>query len=428
MRAIYGEYPVEMIDFVLQQFGAVALELGFVRLAAKVVVAHPDAVRSQYAHQQVGIREAIIPHGEVLVTDVDDLRIDEYPGLVHLDVDEAERCADLRSRDATTAAVTRLPVVQGVGEVVHHDPDRRRLWVGDHFAAFTQHRIAEKANSTDGHGAKVGPAGRTVNCPCITSRDSSAYKTLCINEIRRFRLLAAMPTVMLAAGVAACSDGTGGSTPTSQLVPDFSVSAAPNTITFVIGQFSADQFASVRLPDSDVLSVSAAGQEKPMRWSLSPLGSGYYAASLTQLDPGTTITIALRRSDGGNAPSSQVTMPEPLVLTAPQDGIIATAGNNLEVTWAPSGTADQMQVILRSIACTRPGAGTVQTATVVGDPGTATVLIEPDLLPPLNPGEQCDVGVQVQRLRLGTVDPAYAAGGVMQAKQFDEVRITVLQP
>lgn len=237
-----------------------------------------------------------------------------------------------------------------------------------------------------------------------------------------------MPTVMLAAGVAACSDGTGGSTPTSGLVPDFSISAAPNTITFVIGQFAADQFTSVRLPDGDALSVSAAGQDKPMRWSLSPLGSGYYAASLTELDPGTTITIALTRADGGNAPNSNVTMPTPLVVTEPEAGLIEIAGNNLEVSWSPSGTADQMKVVLRSVVCTRPGAGAVQTVSVVGDPGTATVLIDPGLLPPLNPGEQCEVGVQVQRVRMGTVDPAFAAGGVIQARQLDEVRIVVLQP
>ena len=237
-----------------------------------------------------------------------------------------------------------------------------------------------------------------------------------------------MPTVILAAGVAACSDDTGGSTPTSQLVPDFSISAAPNTITFVIGEFAADQFSSVRLPDGDALSVSAAGQDKPMRWSLSPLGSGYYAASLTELDPGTTITIALSRTDGGNAPDSHVTMPEPLVLTAPEAGLIESAGNSLEVNWSPSGTADQIKVVLRSVVCTRPGAGAVQTVSVVGDPGTATVTINPGLLPPLNPGEQCEVGVQVQRVRLGTVDPAFAAGGAIQARQLDEVRIVVLQP
>lgn len=237
-----------------------------------------------------------------------------------------------------------------------------------------------------------------------------------------------MPTVMLVAGLAACSDGTGGSTPTSGLIPDFSISASANTITFVIGSFAADQFASVRLPDSDVLTVTAAGQAKPMRWSLGPLGSGYYAASLTQLDPGTVITIALSRGDGGNAPNSQVTMPESVNLTAPGAGARAVAGNALEISWSPSGTSDQMQVVLRSVECTRAGAGATQTTPVVGDPGTVSVVIDPGLLPPMNPGEQCDVDVQVQRATQGVLDPAYAAGGVMQARQLDEVRIVVIQP
>ena len=428
MRSVYREHPVQMVDLMLQQFRTVALKLGFMRLPPQVVVAHADPVRPEHAHQQVGIGEAVIPHGEVLVTNVDDLGIHEHPGLVHLDVNEAERCPDLRGRNATAASMTRLPVVQGVSQVVHHDPNRRGLRVGNQLAALAQDRIAEKANSTDSHAAKVGPAVRTVNYPRAAFRDCLAAKPLLRNGIRRFQRLAAMPTVILVAGVAACSDSTGGSTPTSELTPDFSISASPNTITFVIARLEANQFATVRLPDSDVLGVTAAGQAKQMRWSLGALGAGYYAASLTQLDPGTTITIALSRSDGGNAPNSQVTMPEPVNLTAPVAGEAATAGDTLVVSWSPSGTADQIQIVLRSVQCTRPGAGATQTASVVGDPGTAKVLIDPGLLPPLNPGEQCDVDVQVQRARLGTVDPAYAAGGVIQARQLDVVRIVVLQP
>jgi hypothetical protein len=167
---------------------------------------------------------------------------------------------------------------------------------------------------------------------------------------------------------------------------------------------------------------------KLMRWTIASLGGGYYSASLTQLDPGTAINIALTRGDGGSAPNSQVTMPEPIGLTAPVAGALATAGTDLLVTWNPSGTADQIQIVLRSVQCTRPGAGATQTATVAGDPGSATVLIEPDLLPPLASGEQCEVDVQVQRARYGTVDLGYAAGGVIQARQLDEARIVVVQP
>jgi len=234
--------------------------------------------------------------------------------------------------------------------------------------------------------------------------------------------------VLLVSGLAACSDSTGGSTPTSELTPHFSVSAAPNSITFVFGRLQAEGFASVRLPDDDALIATAAGQVKQMRWTIDPVGGGQYASSLTQLDGGTVITISLSRGNDGDAPNSQATMPEPLEVTAPVAGQSVTAGDALLVTWAPSGTPDEMQVVMRTVQCTRPGAGNTTTSTLVDDPGSATLQVDPSLLPPLASGEQCEVDVQVQRVSEGTVDPAYAAGGTFQARQLDLVRIVVLQP
>jgi hypothetical protein len=165
-----------------------------------------------------------------------------------------------------------------------------------------------------------------------------------------------------------------------------------------------------------------------MRWTVDPLGGGYYSSSLSQLDPGALSTIALSRADGGDAPNSFVTMPEGVDLTAPTAGTVKTAGEDLLVTWSPSGTADQIQIVMRSVQCTRPSAGSTVTTTVVGDPGSATVLVDPQLLPPLASGELCEVDVQVRRVRYGTVDAAYAAGGSILARQLDVARIVVLQP
>jgi hypothetical protein len=84
--------------------------------------------------------------------------------------------------------------------------------------------------------------------------------------------------------------------------------------------------------------------------------------------------------------------------------------------------------VMRAVQCTRSGAGSTITTTVVGDPGSATVSVDPSLLPPLASGEQCEVDVQVQRVSDGTVDPAFADGGTFQARQLDAVRIVVLEP
>jgi hypothetical protein len=253
------------------------------------------------------------------------------------------------------------------------------------------------------------------------------HNALIHNSIRLFKRSVALPTVVLVAGLAACSDSTGGGTPTSQLSPAFTVSASPNSITFVFGRLEAAAFVSVRLPDNDALVVSAEGQLKQMRWTVDPLGGGQYAASLTQIDGGTEVNISLTRGDGEDAPSSHVTMPTALVVSAPVAGTSVTAGQNLLIAWAPSGTPDQMQVVMRTVACTRVGAGNTVVTTLPGDAGSVTLPVDPSLLPPLASGEQCEVDVQVQRMSSGVVDPAFAAGSFL-ARQLDVVRIVVLQP
>jgi hypothetical protein len=427
MRPVDGEHSIEVIDLMLQQLGPVALEVGFMRPAAQVVIAHTNPVGTEDANEEVGEREAIIPHREVLVPDVDDLGIDEHPRLLHFDVHQAKWRADLRSRDAAPTPEARLPVAQCVGKVVHHDAHCRRLRIGNQLATLAQDGITQESNSADSHGAKVGPVWPTVNYPVTSVSGNGSCNALSIKAIWGFQRLVALPTVLLVIALTACSDSTGGGTPTSEISPAFSISAAPNGITFVFGRLEADGFVSVRLPDSDALVVSAAGQLKQMRWTVDPLGGGQYAASLTQLDGGTVVNIALSRGDDGNAPNSVVTMPPSLEISAPIAGTSATAGQDLLVSWAPSGTPNLMQVVMRTVVCDRTGAGNTIITTLVGDAGNATVQVDPSLLPPLASGEECEVDVQVQRVTEGMVDPAFA-GGTFVARQLDVSRIIVLQP
>lgn len=427
MRPIDRQHAIEVIDLMLQQLGPVALELGLVELAAQVVVAHPNAIGAEDADQQVGEREAVVPHREVLVADIDDFRVDQHPGLVHLDVDQAERGADLGRRDATATAEAGLPIAEGIGQVVDDNAHGRGLRVGNQFAAFAQDGITQESDSADGHGAKVGPVWPTVNYPVTSPIKPRNRKTLKNKSFGWFTRVIALPTVLLVSTLSACSDSTGGGTPTSQISPAFTVSAAPNTIAFVFGRLESDGFVSIRLPEDDALVVSAGGQLKQMRWTVDPLGGGQYAASMSQLDGGTVVNISLTRGDGANAPASQVTMPIALEVSAPTAGTTVTAGQDLLINWAPSGTADQMQVVMRTVVCTRVGAGNTTVTTLTGDPGSVTLTVDPSLLPPLASGEQCEVDVQVQRVVNGVVDPAFA-GGTFMARQLDVVRIVVLQP
>jgi hypothetical protein len=159
------------------------------------------------------------------------------------------------------------------------------------------------------------------------------------------------------------------------------------------------------------------------------VGGGFYSASLSQVESGTNVTIVLTRHSDASAPASVVRMPESVEETAPVVGQVATSGTNLLVTWAPSGLTDPINIILRSVVCDEPGAGTTFSVPVDGDPGSQTVTLDPSLLPAgMASGESCEVDVRIQRTVTGTVDPAYATGGSIIARATDVARIVVVQP
>ncbi len=429
MGTIDRQHAVEVINLVLKQFRPVALKLGLVHPTAQVAVADANAVGTKHTHQQVGEREAIVPHREVLVSDVNDFGIDQNPRLIHFDIDQTKRGPDLRRGDAPSAAKPRLPVVQRIRQIIHDHSDGRRLRIGDQFAALAKYRVAQKANSTHSHGAKVGRETQTVNWVRIRCGSGERANALRVNRLRRGAQAWPLPTVLLLSALVACSDSTGGSTPTNKLTPNFVVTEAFGGTTLVFGQLESDAFASVRLPEEDEMVATAQGQAKPMRWTVDPVGGGFYSASLSQVDPGTNVTIVLTRHSDASAPASIVRMPETLEETAPVVGQVATSGTNLIVAWTPSGLADPINIVLRSVVCDEPGAGTTFSIPVDGDPGSQTITLDQSLLPNgMTSGESCEVDVRVQRTVTGTVDPAYAAGGSIIARATDVARIVVVQP
>jgi hypothetical protein len=95
VRAIEREDPVEVIDFVLQKFRSIALEVEFHRRTLQVLVSNSDPVGSLDSNHQVWKGKAVIPDKEVFRSDVDDLGIDQRPGAIHLNVDNPHRGPDL---------------------------------------------------------------------------------------------------------------------------------------------------------------------------------------------------------------------------------------------------------------------------------------------------------------------------------------------
>jgi hypothetical protein len=93
--AIYCKHSVEMIDFVLEQLRAIALHLDFLPITFEILIAHPDAIGARHPNQEVGERKTVVPHLEILVPYVDDFRVDQRPGPIHLDINHPYRRAEL---------------------------------------------------------------------------------------------------------------------------------------------------------------------------------------------------------------------------------------------------------------------------------------------------------------------------------------------
>ena len=92
-----------MVDLVLQQLRSITLDLDLVPFPFQVLIPDPDPVGPRHSNQKIGEGEAVVPDLEVLVPDIDDLRIDQRPGLVHLDVNHPDRRPNLWGRDSPAA-------------------------------------------------------------------------------------------------------------------------------------------------------------------------------------------------------------------------------------------------------------------------------------------------------------------------------------
>src|SRR5256886_12909076 len=121
-----------------------------------------DLVGPGDANEQVGKREAIVPHEEVVPPHVRDLGIDHGPALlVHLDEHDPHRRADLRRRECSTHLVFLPGDRKRIPQIVRKQPGGGGLRALDPLAADPQDRIRQLAIASYGHGPPIwGFGGR----------------------------------------------------------------------------------------------------------------------------------------------------------------------------------------------------------------------------------------------------------------------------
>ena len=122
IRSIDRQHAIQMVDLVLQQFSAVALELDLMGISLEILIPNPQVIGPLYPDQEVGEGETVVPDREILGPDIDDLRIDQSPRLIHFDLDDSYWRTYLRGGNGATAPESGLPVPERFPQVIDDDP------------------------------------------------------------------------------------------------------------------------------------------------------------------------------------------------------------------------------------------------------------------------------------------------------------------
>ena len=99
------QHPIKVFDLMLEEFSEGSFSLDLLSLPGEILVLELDTVRSLDAHEEVRNREAVIPHVDVSLPDVDYRRIDQEQRFIELDVDDPDRGPNLGGGKPAAIAV-----------------------------------------------------------------------------------------------------------------------------------------------------------------------------------------------------------------------------------------------------------------------------------------------------------------------------------
>jgi hypothetical protein len=119
-----GQDAVEMVDFVLQEFGKIAVIAGakFAALAFEILVSNRDLAVPLNLHEDRKEAEAGVPDNNRFFATSDDFGIHQRPRLLsgQLQKYDALAHAELGSGNAASVTSSRAPVRKCIGKVSHH--------------------------------------------------------------------------------------------------------------------------------------------------------------------------------------------------------------------------------------------------------------------------------------------------------------------
>src|SRR5512134_1037970 len=147
---------VEVVDLVLHQLRHGSLKLDHTLLASRVEIPHRHLVGPGHPYEQVGERETVVPHREILGPDIHDLGVQHRgPLAVGVDQDHADGSADLSRGKRPTDAVAPPGRAQRIPQVVRDQARRGRDRGMDVLCPKPKGRVAEQTDAPGCHGTNV---------------------------------------------------------------------------------------------------------------------------------------------------------------------------------------------------------------------------------------------------------------------------------
>lgn len=215
-----------------------------------------------------------------------------------------------------------------------------------------------------------------------------------------------------------CSTVSGADIKSSGLHADLEVNTSSNGHSTVKATYTVGaSLTFIELGSGDTLTATLGTATQPMTKS-SLFGATWYQTEFSTDSEDTQVTVALARTNDTSAPSSTVTLPAPLSITAPTGSPhVSRAGTTpLDVSWSTTrGDAIRASA---SGSCVQ----TVSETVLLSDTGTWRV---PRLVAESGKESQsCQVTVTIKRVRQGTVDPGYGKGGSFEARVVRDVVFT----
>ena len=249
----------------------------------------------------------------------------------------------------------------------------------------------------------------------------------------QLKLLLFIPVIIIQIG---CQQADSSDIATNAMFADFTVVTGNQATSDIEAELKVGgQFSNifVHLSNGDTLLASAGGQTQVMREQTDLFGKVWYTATFNVGDQeGILFNITFDRNDGVDAPNSNVTLPSPFVFDQPiADDTFSWQTDTMTVSWTPGLAGDRDEFRFAGVCVVPdPDSGTVRrtistTISLAGDQGNTSIFL-PNLIPPNSICGANNFEIKIERMRNGSVDPAYGEGGRFKATQKRNLNVNLV--